>query len=78
MNSRSIKVGNVRSNLSEIDLGILQGSSISGTLFFAIDSISQNISNSIGKNLFVDDLRLSITAFDLHTDENKRQRTLDI
>merc|ERR1712121_173377 len=72
-----IKLGNIKSDISKVDLGIPQGSSLSGTLFIiAIDSVLQNVSNYIGKSLFVDDLRLSVTAFDLASAENKLQKIL--
>ena len=73
-----IKLGNIKSDLCNVDLGIPQGSSLSGTLFIiAIDSVLQNVSNYIGKSLFVDDLRLSVTAFDLASAENKLQNILN-
>ena len=60
-------------------MGIPQGSSLSGTLFIiAIDSVLKNVSNYIGKSMFVDDLRLSVTAFDLASAENKLQNILNI
>ena len=63
-----IKLGNIKSDLSRVDLGIPQGSSLSGTLFIiAIDSVLKNVSNYIGKSLFVDDLRLSVTENKLQT-----------
>ena len=74
-----IKLGNIKSDLSKVDLGIPQGSSLSGTLFIiAIDSVLKSVSNYIGKSLFVDDLRLSVTTFDLASAENKLQKILDM
>ena len=74
-----IKLGNIKSDISKVDLGIPQGSSLSGTLFIiAIDSVLKSVSNYIGKSLFVDDLRLSVTSFDLASAENKLQKTLNV
>ena len=73
-----IKLDNVKSDHCNVDLGIPQGSSLSGTLFIiAIDSILKNVSKFIGKSLFVDDLRLSVTAFDLISAEKRLQKILN-
>ena len=74
----SVETNGAKSNTYELDLGIPQGSSLSGTLFLiAVDSIGNCIKNYMYKSFFVDDARVSYITNDLKQGEIKLQKVLN-
>ena len=74
----TVETNGVKSDSYGLDLGIPQGSSLSGTLFLiAINSIEKCIKNYMYKSFFVDDARVSYITNDLKQGEHKLQKVLD-
>ena len=76
--SITVETNGAKSDNYGLDLGIPQGSSLSGTLFLiAVNSIEKCIQNYMYKSFFVDDARVSYITNDLKQGEHKLQKVLD-
>ena len=80
LTNRSIKVNvnNHKSNSTNLEMGVPQGSSLSATLFLiSVNSLVDKLPRFIGRSLFVDDCRVSIVCYDLQTATEELQKVLN-
>ena len=73
-----VNIGKETSDNFPLDMGIPQGSALSGTLFLiAINSVLSKLSSQVYKSLFVDDCRISVSAYDLQSAKTNLQFALN-
>ena len=74
-----VKVNNHKSNLTNLEMGVPQGSSLSATLFLiAVNSLVEKLPTYVYRSLFVDDCRVSIICYDLLTAQEQLQKVLNL
>ena len=73
-----VNVGKEKSDDFPLDMGIPQGSALSGTLFLiAINSVLSKLNPQVDKSLFVDDCRISVSTYDLQSAKTNLQLALN-
>ena len=73
-----VNAGKEKSDHFPLDMGIPQGSALSGTLFLiAINPILSKLSPQVYKSLFIDDCRISVSAYDLQSAKTNLQFALN-
>ena len=73
-----VRVNDSVSDAFDLDLGVPQGSSLSGTLFLiAINTATEFLGSDIEKSLFVDDMSISLSGKNLVAVNKRLQHALD-